>query len=511
MKSNAWMRLITPIVFVVIAIPVRLAAQDKQDHHHMHHHYKLIEMGTFGGPNSYNESIPPENIINLRGAAAGYADTSVPDPFAPNCFNPDCFVSHASMWERGTLTDLGALPGGYSSFTSSINSRGDIVGASQNGQIDPLTSYPETIAVLWKNRIINLGTLGGNQSVANAINDRRQVAGGALNAISDPFANSPLPCTGFTFAQTFLFVPAATEVRAFRWTQAQGLQDLQGTLGGPDSSTVTINDQGQIAGEFFTSFTPNSSTGVPTLDPFFWENGTMLDIGSLGGTCGYPNSMNNRGQVVGQSNRSGDNPSETHAFRWDKQKGLKDLGTLGGSLSSANWINDAGEAVGIAATPTAFHGSLWKNGGVTDLGSLDNDPCSPANSINSNHQIVGNSSPDCIIDGRAYLWENGGPMVDLNQLLTHRSGLTLVTAVFINDRGEIAAKGKFSNNDERAVLLIPCDEDHSGIEGCDYSLVDTAAATQSPEPHDIPSETQRPPRSRRTNPYHIPGPVSPRR
>jgi probable HAF family extracellular repeat protein len=173
---------------------------------------------------------------------------------------------------------------------------------------------------------MSLGTLGGNQSVANAVNDRGQVAGVALNAIPDPFANSPLPFLGCgTFAQCFLFVPAATETHAFRWAEAEGTQDL-GALGGPDSSASFVNQRGQIAGEFFTSFTPNSSTGVPTLDPFFWENGTMVDIGTLG----YPFWMNNRGQVVGDSNVAGD--ETTHAFLWDKKEGLTDLGTLGGSL-----------------------------------------------------------------------------------------------------------------------------------------------------------------------------------
>jgi probable HAF family extracellular repeat protein len=474
MKSRSFLFAAAIALVVAVTIPPSLISQQttRQKHRGEHHHYKLIEIGTFGGPSSYNESFPPENIINSRGAAAAYADTSVSDPYAPNCFNPDCFVSHASMWERGSLIDLGSLPGGYSSFASSINARGEIVGASQNGQIDPLTAYPETTAVLWNNGIMNLGTLGGNQSVANAISDRGDVAGAALNAIPDQLANA--------FSLLFLFVPAATQAHAFRWTEAHGMQDL-GTLGGPDSAAAFVNQRGQIAGQSYTNATINPTTGYATLDPFFWENGTMIDIGTLGGTFGYPNWMNNRGQVVGQSNLSGD--SETHAFRWDKKSGLKDLGTLGGSLSGANWINDAGEAVGIAGiNSNTFHGSLWKDGRVIDLGSLNHDPCSPANSINSHHQIVGGTSPDCLVDGRAYLWENGGPMVDLNTLATPGSGLTVVVAVFINDRGEIAAKGKFPNNDERAVVLIPCDENHPGVEGCDYSLVDAAELPQVPAP-----------------------------
>ena len=481
MKCRFLMCFTAVALFVALAIPASLAAQDKQDEHNMYHHYTLIDMGTFGGPNSYNESFPPENIINVRGAAAGFADTLVPDPYAPNCFNLDCLVSHAFVWKHGVLTDLGSFPSGYSSFASSINGRGEIVGASQNGQIDPLTEYPEAVAAVWKNGIINLGALGGNQSVGNAINDRGEVAGGALNATPDPFANSPLPgifCCS-PFAQTFLFAPAATEVRAFRWTQAQGMQDLLGTLGGPDSSTVTINDRGQITGEFFTSFVPNSSTGVPTLDPFFWENGKMVDIGTLGGTVGFPNWMNSRGQVTGVSERAEDQPA--HAFLWDQhhKPPLTDLGDLGGGYSYANWINDAGEIVGVSSTtPTAEDAFLWKNGAMTDLGSVAGDACNEALSINSQGQIVGFGSADCFNEDHAFLSENGGPIIDLQTLVSPGSGVTLIQAIFINDRGEIAARGKLSNGDEHAIVLIPCDEHHHGIEDCDYSLVHATAATQ---------------------------------
>jgi len=445
MNSKTWTRIIALALFAALAMPVQLAAQDntKRDHHHHHqyHHYQLIDPGTFGGPASYNESHPPESIINDRGAAVGGADTSVPDPFAPNCFGYiDCFVTEAYVWQGSVLTDLGALNAGYSSVAQAINARGEAVGVSENGQIDPLTAYPEVIAVLWKNGIVNLGTLGGNQSEANAINDRGQVAGVALNTISDPFANIPVPFCGNTFSWCFLFVPAASQAHAFRWTEAGGMQDL-GTLGGPDSSASFVNRRGQIAGESFTSFMPNLSTGVPTLDPFFWENGKMVDIGTLGGTYGIPNWMNNRGQVGGASDVAGDQNS--HAFLWDKKEGLKDLGLLpGGQYGNASSINDAGEIVGGSDAPrtSSFHAVLWKNGAIIDLGTVAGDTCSGANWINSRGQIVGTSG-DCNFDDHAGLSENGGPLVDLQSLVQPGSGVILVSAIFINDRGEIAARG----------------------------------------------------------------------
>ena len=428
------------LALIVGSLALPLIAQAGQ-----HPRYRLVDLGTFGGPSS---SFPQlAKIINSQGAVVGGADTANPDPFAPNCAVPSCFVQHAFKWQNGVLSDLGTLPGGSSSYVLWINNGGQTVGVSQNGLIDPLTGAPASIAVLWKSNgeIINLGTLGGNQSLAVALNDRSQAVGAAANTIPDSFSLSPV-IGGPAFG---------TQTRAFLWENGV-MRDL-GTLGGPDSFAEYVNEGGQVAGISYTDSTPNDTTEIPTVHPFLWENGRMLDLGSLGGTLAEVYGLNNRGQVVGPMYLPGD--EFYHPYLWSNGT-LTDLGTFGGSTGQPNGVNDAGEVVGVADFPgDVLHDAfLWKNGVMTDLGNLGKT--SNAHSINSRGQVVGASKVSFETgETRAFLWENGGPMVDLNNLVPANSALELVNTYYISDRGEIAGNGlppgvPFGDSETRGHLFV---------------------------------------------------------
>jgi probable HAF family extracellular repeat protein len=297
--------------------------------------------------------------------------------------------------------------------------------------------------VIWtqSDKIVNLGTLpGGQQSFSAIVNDRKQVSGLSTNAVSDPYS----------------LLGLGYQIRGFLWENGS-MRDM-GTLGGPDTLPEAMNERGQIVGQSYTSSIPNPGSGIPTIDPFLWQNGTMVDIGGFGGTWGVANFINSSGKVVGASDLAGDQTN--HPFLWDRGT-LRDLGTLGGNNGNALWVNDGGEVVGGAdllgsQTHDAF---LWKNGVMTDLGNLG--LTSFAFAINSGGQVVGASRVNSTTV-HAFIWEKGGPMVDLNMLVSPSSDIVLIDPYYINDRGYIAVQGVLPNGNRRAVILIPdgdCDDD----------------------------------------------------
>ena len=432
------------IAWTLLTLPVSAQTAEAQ-HGTKHSHYRVVDVGTFGGPTSgvnFNS-----RIINSRGAVVGGADTSVLDP---NC---GCYVALGFKWQHGHTIPLGPLPGGANTFAIEINGQGVVGGISENGQIDPTLGAPAFEAVNWERGVVTpLGTFGGSYSLPSDIDRAGNLVGGAETVTPDPF----------NFGGLAAGLPSPTQWHAVLWHDGH-MRDL-GTLGdGEDTFAFFINGRGQIVGDGFTSSIADADTGVPPIDPFFWDDGHMVDIGTLGGAVGTVSGLNDSGQVVGASNLAGNKKSLPYFWY---RGALADIGTLGGDSGSATWINQGGNVVGAADLPGSLthHAYLWNNGVMKNLGTIGSDPCSRADSINDRGQIVGESAVVCVIGPTSsFLWENGGPALDLNVFVTSGSGIHLSDAAFINDEGEIASEGTL-NGEPHAFVLVPDGDCDAGCE-----------------------------------------------
>jgi len=493
-------------LLAALATPAGLVAQDNPDHKHWHHHYQLVQIPTLGGLETNFIDNGPNNIavLNDRGSVSGGgAETLIPDPNASQYwFDTQGDIVYAFLWQDGSFTSLGSLPGANNSLSTWISANGIIAGGSENGQIDPtVPDLPEFSAVMWQGgQITNLGMLpqGGYQSVAVSVNSRGEVAGVATNLVPD--ANSLAPQN----PNLWPGVPYGYQLRAFLWDAKNGMQDL-GTLGtGTDAQAIQVNERGQVIGDSYTSFAPGACYGIAS-GAFIWDRAQgMVDLGSFGGTCTMALDLNNHGQVVGASNVTGDN--NQRAFLWENGS-FRDLGGSPGEFTAADAVNEGGVAAGYTylAGDTLLHAALWRHvGQLTDLGSVDNDACAWALALNDKDQVVGEST-DCQDAVRGFLWENGS-MVDLNTLIPPNSPLHVTYAFAINARGEIAVDGDDANHIQQAALLIPCDENHPGVDGCDYSTVDAPVAVAETTPAVRNTSSRKFPQSlmRRMSRYRFP-------
>jgi probable HAF family extracellular repeat protein len=94
---------------------------------------------------------------------------------------------------------------------------------------------------------------------------------------------------------------------------------------------------------------------------------------------------------VGYSNISPDPNSPVHAFVF-AEGSMRDLGTLGGDNSVATGINDSGQVVGYSETSTGsdspIHAFVFADGAMRDLGTL-----SGINSVATGINNSGQPSP----------------------------------------------------------------------------------------------------------------------
>jgi probable HAF family extracellular repeat protein len=316
-----------------------------------------------------------------------------------------------------SITELGNL--GYPvTVANAINNNGQVTGRSytkktiEGGCSLRFRPCPEHVynAFLWEaGTMNNLGTLGGNFSEGTAINNLGEVAG-----------NSELK---------------NGERQAFLFRNGK-MTDLG--VSGRETHAAAINESGVVAGSM-------SIPGEGHTDAILISKGKVTDLGLLPGEGGIftgASAINKSNEVVG----SGDN-KESMLRAWVWRNGtMTDLGTLGGPQAAAYAINNSGQIVGFAQTSTgADHGFIDSGGKLTDLG-LNIFPYA----INSNGVIVG--SGGC---GAAII-VSGGICQSLQNLIPAGSGYTLQEAKGINDKGQIIVYAQTEGvNPIHALLLSP--------------------------------------------------------
>lgn len=317
-------------------------------------------------------------------------------------------AEHAVLYYGGKMIDIGTPGLGGNSMGYGVNESGVSAGEAENTAAGLATtedfcgfefagfssSPTPCVPMVWDGgKMVPLPTLGGVNGSATEINSRGVIAGFAENTTLDP---------GCTAPQQYQFKPVV-------WDKGT-IQELP-TGNDPDGIAFTINDEGQVAGSSGTCapINPISLQYLSPVHALLWQNGTATDLGSLGGAFNnQPHGMNNLGQVVGESDLAGDQTA--HAFLASAGTKMQDLGTVGNDTYSFGFgINDAGQIVGISA--------------------------------NADFSVI-----------RGFIRQNGA-LVDLNTLVTGNNSLYLLTACFINAKGEITGIAIDPNTSEEHTYL----------------------------------------------------------
>jgi probable HAF family extracellular repeat protein len=260
------------------------------------------------------------------------------------------------IWDQHNgMRGLEGFPGGDgNSRATAINNAGEVVGFAEI-EIDQGSFI--TQAFFWTAEGGTQPLSGiGQQSAAFGINDAGAIVGGA----------------------------AAVPNNGFIWSA--GKTSALGALPGsqpPVSIAYGVNNRGQVVG---------GSGCSPCQNAFLWNARKLISLGPLqGATLTEAHAISDTGQAVGSS---GD-----QAFIWSARSGIQGLGFLDPACfqTDARAINNAGTVVGygcVSNTTTPSHAFVWdRTRGMLDLNKLVSLPAGDvlnvAYGINEQGQIVG--------------------------------------------------------------------------------------------------------------------------
>jgi probable HAF family extracellular repeat protein len=298
----------------------------------------VTDLGALGGPAANSAVAWP--IKSDNGIVVGISDTADDNPLgeAFSCWpfftpgTPTRKICNGFRWDtRAGMTKLPAFPGGYDSYATAANARGQIVGWAENGihdpSCDPAFQVLQFRGVIWQpdGRMQELTPLPGDStSTGDAINDLGQVVGisGACGiAVGDISAahavlwnngvprdlgnlgghawNTPTAINNHGTVVGF-GLPAGQDgthhFQAFVWTKASGMQALPAGADDTQSEALGVNDKDQIVG---------LSRGPSGIRAVLWENGVMIELNNLTVPGSpyllYANDINDAGQIAGEA------------------------------------------------------------------------------------------------------------------------------------------------------------------------------------------------------------------
>jgi probable HAF family extracellular repeat protein len=297
---------------------------------------------------------------------------------------------------------------GTTSYTSatSVNDHGHVTGISTGG--GAFLWSAETGAVALRESQVGVGSSGYD------VNLFGMVAGTSYEATLWTSVNTlvPIPPPAGTFFPFAFGLNDAGRVvgeatvssnlnAAWVWDPVNGTRDLR-TLGVPGAaSAMAINESNQIVGKRLAT---NYKAYMYDLD-----SGTFIDLGTLGGPTSEALGIDDVGRVVGSARNANYN---VRPFLWTSSSGMRDLGSLGGQpydFGKATSINVAGQVVGNSTTASSeLHAFLWDEGnGMRDLNALVDGLGTfrliTATRISNSGWIVGNGQDTATGSSRAYV------------------------------------------------------------------------------------------------------------